>query len=102
MSALVIKIRHEPVAFWGGLAGALLAVLLFTGVVTEAQAGLITVVLGAIGIPVVRQQVTPVAKQQPAEPDGGHAELHGVLAMAAAILLGLVLWSLIGAHTDLY
>lgn len=64
MSGLVAKLRREPVAFWGGLAGAVLAVLLFTGTVTEDQAGLITVVLGMVGIPVVRQQVTPVVKQQ--------------------------------------
>lgn len=34
--------------------------------------------------------------------DSGQAELHGVIAMALAICLGLMLWSIIGAHTTLY
>jgi hypothetical protein len=89
VSGLLAKLRHEPVAFWGGLAGAFLAVLLFTGVVTEDQAGLITLVLGAVGIPVVRQQVTPVTKQQQSD-DAGQASF-GLLAMVAVITIGVFL-----------
>lgn len=35
-------------------------------------------------------------------PDSGQAQLHGVIAMALAIALGLMLWSIIGAYTTLY
>jgi hypothetical protein len=44
----------------------------------------------------------PASEDPPVEGDAGHAELHGVLAMALAILLGLIVWSILGAHTDLY
>lgn len=36
------------------------------------------------------------------DPDAGQAEVRGVLTMAATIALGLITWSVIGAHTHLY
>jgi hypothetical protein len=62
MSGLLAKLRHEPVAFYGGIVSALLVVLAFLGVDGDTIA-LIGTVASLIGIPVTRAQVTPVAKK---------------------------------------
>lgn len=98
MTALLTKLRHEPVAFYGGLISALLVILALCGVDEQILATVVTIAT-LVGIPVTRAQVTPTVKTGS---DAGHAELHGILAMAAAILLALTVWSLLGAHTDLF
>jgi hypothetical protein len=64
MSALLTKIRREPVAFYGGLLSALLLILGYIGVDPELL-GLIGTAATLIGIPVTRAQVTPTVKKQP-------------------------------------
>lgn len=98
MTALIAKLKREPVAFYGGLVSALLVVLAFLGVDGDLIA-LIGTIASLVGIPVTRAQVTPVTKTPG---DAGHAGLEHVLLTALAIALGLVIWSLLGAHTDLF
>lgn len=99
MTTLKNKLLHEPVAFYGGLLSALLVLLAVLGVPADLLATIGTIAT-LLGIPVTRSRVTPVSKTGPG--DAGAGELRTIVLMAAGILLALVLWSLIGVHTDLY
>lgn len=61
MNALLTKLRHEPVAFYGGVLSALLVLLAVCGVDESVLATVVTVAT-LLGIPVTRAQVTPMAK----------------------------------------
>lgn len=61
MTRTVRWLRAEPVAFYGGVLSALLAVLAFAGVDGNLIA-LIGTVASLLGIPVTRAKVTPVVK----------------------------------------
>lgn len=98
MNALLTRLRHEPVAFYGGVLSALLVILALIGVDKDTLATVVTIAT-LLGIPITRARVTPV---QSTVDDTGHAEVHGVLLTALAIALGLIVWSIIGAHTDLF
>lgn len=89
MNRLVAKLRHEPVAFWGGLLAALLAVLTYLGV-DQNTLGLVGTVATLLGIPLVRSQVSPVAP--PADGEAGHSDLELVLVVATAIGVTLLLF----------
>ena len=61
MRRLRRKLRREPVAFWGGIVTAAIAVMAYLGVDGDTIA-LVGTVATAVGIPVVRSQVTPTTK----------------------------------------
>jgi hypothetical protein len=56
---MITKLKAEPVAFWGGLVTAALAIMGFAGVSADLIA-LVGTVSTAVGIPVVRSRVSPV------------------------------------------
>lgn len=90
MTALLAKLRREPVAFYGGVISAFLVVLAVLGVSADTLATVATVAT-MLGIPVTRARVTPV----PAKP-AGDAGAVDPGSLALGLVAGLIVaWLLL-------